>query len=276
MSQIVMMTNLFMWDINPMLTFSIRDILDIAIITFAIYRLTLWIKETKAVTLFKGILMLLVITGLSFALQMRAVWWVVSNFANIGIIALVVLFQPEIRKMLEEMGRGTISTRLVAEEAEGVEEFISEFIYVLKRLASRKVGALIILEQVTPLADIEHSGVKVDAIFTRNLVLNIFEPNAPLHDGAVIIRRRRIAAASCILPLTDKEIDKDLGTRHRAALGLSESSDAIAFVVSEETGKISVAKNGKLQIGLTEDKVAKILATNIRYGNKKRLVLWRS
>lgn len=268
--------NLFMWELNPLLTFSLVDILDILVIAFIIYRLTIWIKDTKAVTLFKGILTVLLLTGVSFVLGMTAVSWVISNFANIGIIALVVLFQPELRRMLEELGRGKLSPRIVAEETEGTEAFIAELIYVLTKLASRKVGALIIIEQETPLADIEETGVMVDAVFTRNLMLNIFEPNAPLHDGGVVIRKKRIAAASCILPLTAKEIDKDLGTRHRAALGLSEASDALIFVVSEETGKISIAKEGKLQIGLTEDRIAKILGSNVKYGNKKRLVLWRN
>lgn len=268
--------NNMIWELSPLQTFSITDILDILFISFIIYRVAIWIKTTKAVTLFRGIVMLVLVIGLVFIFNMTVTRFLIEAFFTVAFIAAVVVFQPELRKMLEEIGRGKLAPRLVGEEAEISEAFINEFVGVLNKLSSTKTGALVAIEQETPLADIEATGVKLDAYFTPNLLLNIFEPNAPLHDGAVVIKKNRIAAASCILPLTETEIGKDLGTRHRAAMGMSESHDALVFIVSEETGRISLAKDGRLHLGLKNEQIAKYLGGDMKYNNRRKLVLWKT
>jgi diadenylate cyclase len=226
------------------------DILDIAIVTFLIYNLTVWIKETRAWALFKGILVVLVFSIIAIVLRLNTILWILSNTLSVALISIIVIFQPELRKALEQLGKGGfISSFTFSDTYESEQISHGDFDKITKAVAEmsgKKTGALMLIEREVPLGDFESSGVKMDAIITGRLIKNIFDKHTPLHDGAMIIRRSRIAAASCILPLSDSKLSTELGTRHRAAVGASESSDAFVIVVSEETGDISVASGGRL------------------------------
>lgn len=266
--------NSLSWEITPLWVISITDVLDMAIIAFVIYKISIWIKDTKAASLFKGVALILAISGVSSWLQFRTIQWLVSSLFNVGIIATVILFHPELRKVLEEIGRGRFSPHMkISNEEIEKNKFVNEIISSVTSMAKVKTGALIVIENKFPLNEIEKTGVLLDALVSRQLLLNIFAHNAPMHDGAVLVRKNRIVSASCILPLTETEIGKELGTRHRAAVGVSEVYDVTVIVVSEESGKISVAKNGKLTKNMDREKLEKILASNL--SKRKRLALWK-
>ncbi len=221
------------------------DILEIAIIAFVIYHLINWFKTTRAWSLFKGIGVLMLLWMLAKILEFDAIIWIFGNTIDVGIIALVIVFQPEFRRALEQLGQNSIMSPLF-ETKDKTERFsdktIDEIVSATFDLAKTKTGALIVIEKDIPLNEFEKSGIALDAVISSQLIMNIFEINTPLHDGAVIVRGNRIVAATSYLPLSeDTGISKDLGTRHRAALGISESSDSLTIVVSEETGKVSVA-----------------------------------
>lgn len=242
----------------------IRDILDILVVAFVIYKLLAWIKDTRTWALFKGILIFAIVAIASYILQLQTVWWILSNTITVGTIGLVVVFQPELRRGLEQIGRGRFFGFILLNEDSKIEgitnDTIEEISKACTHMGKMKTGALIVIEQETKLGDVERSGINIDAAITMQLLINIFEKNTPLHDGAVIIRNNRISAATCFLPLTDSmDISKELGTRHRAAIGLSEVSDAIIFVVSEETGTISYVRNGKIRRGIDGEVIRKIL-----------------
>ena len=226
----------------------IRHIIDISIVSYVVYKLLLLIRETRAEQVLKGLTILLFATKLSEWLQLNTIYWILKNTATVGVIALLIVFQPELRKALEQIGRGRIFDRLTfIQEDKDPLFFINEIARAVQDMARAKIGALIVIERKTGINDVIDTGVKIDGELSGSLLENIFVPNTPLHDGAVIVRGYRIAAAGCFLPLTDNgNINKQLGTRHRAALGISENSDALAIVVSEETGVISIANNGKL------------------------------
>ena len=226
----------------------IRHIIDISIVSYVVYKLLLLIRETRAEQVLKGLTILLFVTKLSEWLQLNTIYWILKNTATVGVIALLIVFQPELRKALEQIGRGRIFDRLTfIQEDKDPLFFINEIARAVQDMARAKIGALIVIERKTGISDVIETGVKIDGELSGSLLENIFVPNTPLHDGAVIVRGYRIAAAGCFLPLTENgNINKQLGTRHRAALGISENSDAIAIVVSEETGVISIAHNGKL------------------------------
>mgnify|MGYP000949817660 FL=1 len=226
----------------------IRHIIDISIVSYVVYKLLLLIRETRAEQVLKGLTILLFATKLSEWLQLNTIYWILKNTATVGVIALLIVFQPELRKALEQIGRGRIFDRLTfIQEDKDPLFFINEIARAVQDMARAKIGALIVIERKTGISDVIETGVKIDGELSGSLLENIFVPNTPLHDGAVIVRGYRIAAAGCFLPLTENgNINKQLGTRHRAALGISENSDAIAIVVSEETGVISIAHNGKL------------------------------
>lgn len=264
----------FAWEITPLWQVALLDILDMAIVAFVLYRVAIWIKSTKVASLFKGLLLILVIYGVSQFLGLRTIAWLVESLFNIGLIAMVIVFQPELRKMLEEIGRGSFAPHMqLSDEDKAQMDSSHELITAVLSMAKTKTGALIVIEQQTSLQDIEQTGTAIDARLSKELILNLFHHNAPLHDGAMLIRRQRVAAASCILPLTASEIGKELGTRHRAAVGISENADALVLVVSEETGKISLAHQGKLQRNLDRGKLEKLLMGG---GTKRRkLVLWK-
>lgn len=265
---------LLSWEITPLWVISMADVLDIAIIAFVIYKISIWIKDTKAASLFKGIILIAAIAGVSVLLNLQTILWLVTNLFNVGIITMVVLFQPELRKVLEGIGRGRFGPHMqISTEEIEHNKAMTEIISAVLAMARVKTGALIVIENQGSLGEIEQTGVLLDAIMSRQLLLNIFEHNAPMHDGAVLVRKNRIAAASCILPLTETEIGKELGTRHRAGVGVSESYDAIVLVVSEESGKISIANNGKLTRNVDKEKLEALLMSG--RSKRKRLVLWR-
>ena len=226
---------------------TIADVLDILIVAFLLYELLMLTKETRASAVLKGLVTLVVASWVSDLLGLTALNWVLLNVVNNGTVVLVILFQPELRKALEQLGRGAIHKTAVSADLEESGHIVSEITSCLLTLSRRRVGALIVIEQRIGLKDIIETGTSLNSQISAALLENIFEPNTPLHDGAVVIRGPRIMAAACILSLSDgKGISRELGTRHRAALGVTETTDAISLIVSEETGTISVARNGRL------------------------------
>lgn len=236
--------------IEPYIQFPwvIQHVIDISIVAFVLYKLLLLIRETRAEQVLKGLAILLFATKLSEILQFNTIYWILQNTVTVGVIALLIVFQPELRRALEQIGRGKIFDRsMFIQNDRDPYLIISEIVKAVQNMAKDKTGALIVVENKTGVNDVIETGVKIDGELSGALLENIFVPNTPLHDGAVIIRGDRIAAAGCFLPLTENpNLSKQLGTRHRAALGISENSDAMAIIVSEETGIISVASNGKL------------------------------
>ena len=226
----------------------LEDFVDIAIIAFFLYKLIILTKETRAFQLLKGIAFLFVAAIISETLQLQTLSWVLNSVLASGIVVLAVLFQPELRRALEHIGRGKIFNNGLLQNFKPEEnEIVSEMQLAIMSLAKRRVGALIVIEQRTGLGDIVATGTRIDGIISAPLIENIFEPNTPLHDGAVLIRDGAIVAAACFLPLAeDIAVARELGTRHRAALGVSSVSDSVTIVVSEETGVISFAREGKL------------------------------
>lgn len=232
---------------------SIIDIIQIALIAFFVYQFMVWIKYTHAYTLLKGILVVLLFILVAYIFKMNTILWIFSNLASTLIVGVIVIFQPELRKALEQLGQKKIMSAIIPFDAgkEVKERFtdktISELVKACFDMGEVKTGALIVIEQNELLTDYIRTGINVDAILTSQLLINIFEKNTPLHDGAVIVRGDRVVSATCYLPLTDSlSLSKDLGTRHRAAVGISEVSDSLTIVVSEETGKVSIALDGEL------------------------------
>ena len=236
--------------IEPYIQFPgvIQHVIDIAIVSYCLYKLLLLIRETRAEQVLKGLAILLLATRLSELLNFHAIFWILRNTVTVGVIALLIVFQPELRRALEQIGRGQLFDKAgIFSNEQDMSHTISEIVKAVQNLAKDKTGALIVVERKTGINDVVETGVKIDGLLTGELLENIFVVNSPLHDGAVIVRGDRIAAAGCFLPLTENpNLSKQLGTRHRAALGISESSDALAIIVSEETGIISVAREGKL------------------------------
>lgn len=233
---------------------SIIDIIQIALIAFFVYQFMVWIKYTHAYTLLKGILVVLLFILVAYIFKMNTILWIFSNLASTLIVGVIVIFQPELRKALEQLGQKKIMSAIIPFDAgkEVKERFtdktISELVKACFDMGEVKTGALIVIEQNELLTDYIRTGINVDAILTSQLLINIFEHNTPLHDGAIIIRGNRVTSATCYLPLSDNlSISKDLGTRHRAALGISESTDSLTVVVSEETGRVSLAERGSLR-----------------------------
>lgn len=257
---------------------SIMDILDILIVAYIIYKVIDWIRRTRAWVLFKGLIMIFIIWAVAEILKLNTLVWILSNTVSVGIIAVVVVFQPELRKALEQLGKGKLfsafSLDLFTMDGEDVGKLsaraVDEIVKAAAKMSSARTGALILLEQKVPLGDHERTGIPIDAEISSQLLLNIFEKNTPLHDGAVIIRNNRIAAATCFLPLTEsQEVSMELGTRHRAAIGASEVSDAYVVVVSEETGAISVAKGGVLYRDIGVDRLRAMLTQAAQPARRK-------
>jgi len=228
--------------------FRIADAVDILIIAFFLYRLIVLTKETRAYQVLKGIGILFLAAIASDALQLQTLSWLLNSVVASGIIVAVVLFQPEIRRALEHIGRGELFYKTLFNDIRQEEaQIVVELQQAILDMAKRRVGALIVIEQKTGLGDIVATGTRIEGLISAPLIENIFEPNTPLHDGAVIIRDGRIIAAACFLPLSEEfSVSRELGTRHRAALGVSSVSDSITLIVSEETGAISFARDGKL------------------------------
>ena len=254
----------------------VTDILEIALISFFIYQFMVWIKFTRAYTLLKGILIVLLFILFAYVLKMNTILWIIKNLSTILLTSVVVIFQPELRKMLEQLGQKKFAEHLASifplDAGKEVQErftdkTINELVKACFDMGEVRTGALIVIEQNIRLSEYERTGINVDAVLTSQLLINIFEHNTPLHDGAVLVRGNRIVAATCYLPLSDNmELSKQLGTRHRAGVGISEVSDSLTIIVSEETGQVSMAQNGQLSRGLTS---AELRSALIKAQNKK-------
>jgi diadenylate cyclase len=252
-------------------TFTLVDVLDIAIMSFLIYQLIKLVRETRAAQLIKGIAILLVIYLLAKAIELKTMMFLMENILQIGFLSLVVVFQPELRRALEQVGRSRIGklqvfgAGLIEQETYAAwQKFINALVEKVPALSRQKIGALIVIERNTKLGDIIDTGTIINSDASSELIGNIFFPKSPLHDGALIVRDGRLYAAGCFLPLSDNsQISKELGTRHRAALGMSEASDALIVVVSEETGLISVCQNGKLERGFSAGRLKELLMSTL-------------
>lgn len=251
--------------LEPYLQFPdiIRHIVDITVVAFVLYQLLLLIRKTRAEQVLKGVVFLFFIYFVTKGLRLNTIAWILENTINFGITAVVIVFHPEIRRALEQIGRGRFFERsllLRDDKDRDAQSIVDGIADAVANMSKTRTGALIVVEKQTGINEIIETGVKIDARLTRELLENIFVPNTPLHDGAVVIRGDRIAAAGCFLPLTENpNLSKQLGTRHRAALGITESSDALAIIVSEETGVISMAQNGKLTRYLDIDGLKSVL-----------------
>ena len=254
----------------------ISDFVDVALVAFIIYKLIKLVYETRAQQLVKGIVLLLIITVASEWLHLNTINYILKNTLQFGAFALLVVFQPELRRALEKMGRSQIFRMFFPASAEDSDnQFTAEIVKTAVTLSAQRTGALIVIEKATKLGEVIKTGRELDAIVSADLLINLFVPNTPLHDGAVIIRNEKIAAAACILPLTQNDsLSRELGTRHRAALGVSEMSDAVVVIVSEETGKISFASNGNMTSNLNADSLQKFL-DNALYAESKKDVTWK-
>lgn len=245
---------------------SVIDLLEIIILAFVIYHVALWIKNTRAWTLLKGIIVLLACYVIAYILGMNVIVWIFERTISIGITALMIVFQPELRRALEELGQKKIVSTLIPfddtrnQNERFSERSINEIVKATVEMAKVKTGALIIMEKDIDLSEYERTGIELDSTISSQLLINIFEHNTPLHDGAVIIRGDRIVSATCYLPLSDNMgLSKELGTRHRAGVGISEVTDSLTIIVSEETGRISVAIGGKLLRNIDGDLLKKKL-----------------
>lgn len=244
----------------------VTDIIEIALISFMIYHIMVWIRNTRAWGLLKGMAMLLLFTLIAVVFHMSTIIWLAEKTLGLGITAIIIVFQPELRKALEQLGKKNIISNLLPfEENKNVkvrfsDKTIKEFDRAAFELSKTKTGALIVIENENSLTEYEMTGIALDSLISSELLINIFEHNTPLHDGAVIVRGDRIVSATCYLPLSDNmEISKELGTRHRAGLGISECTDSMTIIVSEETGKVSIAYEGRLSRNLDSDELTEQL-----------------
>ena len=258
-----------------------EDIVEILIISFLVYQIMTWIKNTKAWFLMKGIGIILIFILLAIIFEMNTILWIVENVLSIAVIALVVVLQPELRRALEELGRKKFFASLMPFDKVQTERFsdktVNDLVKASFEMGKVKTGALMVIEQNVKLTEYERTGIEVDGLISSQLLINIFEHNTPLHDGAVIIRGNRVVSATCYLPLSDNmEISKELGTRHRAGVGISEVTDALTVIVSEETGHVSVTYEGKpyrnLDANVLREKLQLIQNKEV---DKKKHRLWK-
>lgn len=259
------------------------DIIEIIIITFLLYHIMVWIKNTRAWILVKGLAVLCAFSFIAIIFEMNTIIWLAERTLGLGATAIIIVFQPELRKALEQLGRKNLIADFIPfDENKGTKErfsdkTISELVKATFALAKTKTGALIVIEQEFSLAEYESTGITLDAVISSQLLINIFEHNTPLHDGAIIIRGNKIISATCYLPLSDNmEISKDLGTRHRAGLGISEVTDSMTIIVSEETGKVSIAFGGKLIRNIDSENLKnKLIMLQNKTIDAKRFKIWK-
>ena len=245
---------------NILSNIGFNDVLDILIVAFLFYKLLGFIRETRAEQLAKGLLVLVIVAVLASWLHLYTLQWILSNLVNVGLIAIVIIFQPELRRLLENLGRNRLISNFSGIDLEEAEQITVEIREALISMSKSRTGALIVFERETSLTDIIETGTIIEAGINREMIGNIFYEGAPLHDGALIVRGDKLYAAGCVLPLTeDKQLSKSLGTRHRAGIGITENSDALVFIVSEETGIISKAENGKLERNLKPQRIEELL-----------------
>ena len=259
------LSNMYSWfSFLPRITFT--NLVEILILTVLIYEVLLWVQNTRTGVLLKGGLVILAFYLLATLFHLNTIIWIANNLGQILLIAVIVIFQPELRKALEQLGSKNIFMDFFSTEDKRIQEgysdkTVNEIVRAAYEMGKVKTGALIVIERETPLQEIERTGIMVDGIVTSQLLINIFEHNTPLHDGAVVVRGNRVTAATCYLPLSDNlSISKDLGTRHRAALGISESTDSLTVVVSEETGRVTLAEHGSLRRITDPEELKKALA----------------
>ena len=252
--------------LNIILNMKIFDLIDISIVAYIFYKIFMFIKDTRAEQVLKGIVFLLLATQLSSTFKLHTLYWLLVNTLQIGLLAAIIIFQPELRAGLEHIGRAQFNFFTKGNNTnEDLSKTIEEIVEALYSLSRQKIGALIIMERKTKISDIISTGTEIDGDVSRQLLINIFIPNTPLHDGAVVIRDSKVKAAACFLPLTQsKDLSKDLGTRHRAGVGVSEVSDCITLIVSEETGDVSIAKSGKLYRNISKERMTNILQNNLK------------
>ena len=245
---------------NIVSNIGVNDVLDILIVAFLFYKLLGFIRETRAEQLAKGLLVLVLVALAASWLHLYTLQWILSNLVNVGLIAIVIIFQPELRRLLENLGRNKLISNFSGIDLEEAEEITVEIREALLSMSKSRTGALIVFERETTLTDIIETGTVIEAGISREMIGNIFYEGAPLHDGALIVRGDKLWAAGCVLPLTeDKKLSKELGTRHRAGIGITENSDALVFIVSEETGIISKAEDGKLERNLNAERIDELL-----------------
>ena len=257
----------YLSDIN-LPSVSIIDIIEIILITFFVYQFMVWIKFTRAYTLLKGLLVIGAFLIIAYIFKMNTILWIFRNLANVLVIGVIVIFQPELRRALEQLGQKKIVSTIIPFDTgrEVQERFndktINELVKACFDMGEVKTGALIVIEKEIRLDEYVRTGINIDGILTSQLLINIFEHNTPLHDGAVIVRGNRVVAATCYLPLSDNmELSKQLGTRHRAGVGISEATDSLTIIVSEETGQVSVAQGGELSRGLDSRQLREVLVS---------------
>lgn len=248
------------------MTVTFIDVIEIILIATAIYHVMVWVRKTRAWSLFKGIGVIVLFTAIAVYFKMNTILWIAEKTLNVGVIALIIVFQPELRKALEQIGTKKFFSSIFSfTDSKNVSErfsdkTIDELVKATYEMAKTKTGALIVIEQEINLGEYIQTGITIDAEISNQLLINIFEHNTPLHDGAVIVRGNRVVSATCYLPLSDNgQLSKELGTRHRAATGISEVTDSFTIVVSEETGKVSAALGGKLYRSIDGDKLRDLL-----------------
>ena len=259
------------------------DVAEIIILTFLAYHILVWIKNTRAWALLKGVTVIAVFILIAALFRMHTILWIVQNVFSIAAIAIVVMLQPELRKAMEELGKKNLFSSILPFDSSKTEEgrfsdrTINEIVKASVEMGKVKTGALIVIEQEQPLSEYERTGIDVDGIVSSQLLINIFEHNTPLHDGAVIVRGNRVVSATCYLPLSDNmALSKELGTRHRAGVGISEVTDSLTVIVSEENGKISVAYNGELERGLDAERLkARLSEIQNKPAEEKKRKLWK-
>jgi len=240
-------------------------VVDIALVWFVLYKLIMIIRGTKAIQLLKGIIIVIVVWFISALFNLPTIQWITNQVISWGFLVIIILFQPELRRALEQLGRGGLFTRSSKSEEEVIEDTVQSIITSCVYMAKRRIGALITIELETGIGEYTETGIPINGELTNQLLTNIFTPNTPLHDGAVILKDDKIVAAACYLPLSESaSISRDLGTRHRAALGISEVTDALTIIVSEETGAISCTKNGELFQNLDDEKLYDILTSSLQ------------
>lgn len=244
------------------------DVVEILILAFLIYHILLWIKNTRAWDLLKGLLVVVAFVALAAVFNMSTILWIVQHVTGLFVTAIVIILQPELRSAIEELGQRNILSSLFSfdsgrsPDGRFSDKTVAEIVRACQEMSKVKTGALIVIQQNTPLGEYMRTGIEIDALVTSQLLINIFEKNTPLHDGAVIIEKDRVVAATCYLPLSDNRLDKNLGTRHRAGVGISEVTDSLTVIVSEETGAISIAYRGTLTHDITADYLRERLITS--------------
>lgn len=261
----------------------LTDVLEILILAYLVYHVINYIKRTRAWVLVKGLIVISLLWVMATILELNVLRYIISNTLNVGILAVIIVFQPEFRKALEQLGQKNIVKSInFFDDTRGEDDHLSnkdmdEIIDATFQLSKTKTGALVVIQRDTPLYEYESTGIAIDAKISSQLIINMFEHNTPLHDGATIVKGNRITAATCYLPLSDNnKLSKDLGTRHRAGIGVSEVTDALVLIVSEETGKVSIATNGQLVRNIDEDYLRSKL---VDLGNKpedtRKIKLWK-